>query len=78
MDNCMTELEAISESRKLLDFVMEYAAKQGGLWTWLHEKDSRLYRSLQGLHHHRNQLPTTLTLVKALDAAGYKLQVVPK
>lgn len=66
MDNCMTELEAISET------------KQGGLWTWLHEKDTRLYRSLQGLNHHRNQLPTTLTLVKALDAAGFRLVIVPK
>lgn len=74
----MTDYEGVAECRRLLDVVMEYAARQGGLWTWLHAKDQRLYRSLQGLHHMRNQVPTTLTLVKALDAAGYRLEVVPK
>lgn len=74
----MTDEEAVKQCRELLNVVMKYAATQGGLFVWMHERDKRLYRTLQGLHHMQNQIPTTLTLVKALDAAGYKLQVVPK
>ena len=74
----ITDEEAIQQCRGFLSVVMEHAAQHGGLWAWMHEKDPRLYRTLQGLHHMRNSVPTTLTLVKALDAAGYKLVIVPK
>lgn len=74
----MTDGEAVRECQKMLGVVMEYAARQGGLYCWMHERDRRLYNTLQGLCHHHNQIPTLLTMVKALDAAGYRLRVVPK
>ena len=74
----MTDLEAFEECRRLVRIVEQHAAVQGGLWVWLGKKDPRLYRTLQTLQYRRYTSPTLLTMVKALDAAGYRLEVVPK
>lgn len=74
----MTKEQAQAESCKLMDIVFEYAAKQGGLWTWLKDTDITLYRALVTIQRNYTKTPSTTTLIRALDAAGYKLEVVPQ
>lgn len=74
----MERSEAAAEARELLGIVFEHAARHGGLYAWLQDTDERLYRTLAALQNNRNNLPDSATLIRALDAAGYRLQAVKK
>ena len=73
----MERSEAAAEARELLGIVFEHAARHGGLYAWLHDTDERLYRTLASLQR-GNNAPDSTTLIRALDAAGYKLKAVKK